>query len=308
MYNADQKEQFLKESCSTPRAYQTCRAVLQAVEQAELQVEKDIAEFSAEQLKETLRKFRLTKVSSAAKRLQIFRRYQAWCRAHSVHTSLSAKQLAPEDICRTESFMAGSPGELQRILDEALSDESVMSTDSVLRLYYWCAFAGLPEENIEKILISDVNIDAATIRCGETYYRLEWLGQNSLRQCVFETKMYATIYVPEEKIRLRKRSESNFLFRSVRSRVLTYDDLRKFAMGRAASLPTYRDIQSSGIFYRVFSESTDPEKKEIDFDCRGYQLYLRLSGAAPQDAAGERTRQLIFKREYLQWLQTFYGR
>lgn len=54
--------------------------------------------------------------------------------------------------------------------------------------------------------------------------------------------------------------------------------------------------------------TADTEKKEIDFDGSGYQLYMALTDGASKWKPGERERQLIFKREYLQWLQTFYGR
>lgn len=77
---------------------------------------------------------------------------------------------------------------------------------------------------------------------------------------------------------------------------------------RELNIPTYYAAQTSGIFYRVFAETAGPEKYDIDFDGSGYQLYMALTDGASKWKPGERERQLIFKREYLQWLQTFYGR
>jgi hypothetical protein len=308
MYNEERKEQFLRTISTSEQRDSASRAVFQAVAPNELQAEIDIAEFSAEQLTTALRKFRLTKLSAAAVRLRFFRKYQAWCQEHGFSTTLSALRIKPADICRTASFMVSSPGDLQRSLDQSLSDESEMSVDTLLRLYCWCAFAGIPEKELPEILTSDISIETATIRSGQKYYRIEWLGQDALRKCVCETKMRSSFYNADGKPQFRKRADNDFLFRSMRSKVLRPKDLQAYYTERELNIPTYYAAQTSGIFYRVFAETADPEKKEIDFDGSGYQLYMALTDGASKWKPGERERQLIFKREYLQWLQTFYGR
>ena len=308
MYNEERKEQFLRTVSTSEQRDSANRAVLQTVALNELQAEKDIAEFSAEQLITALRKFRLTKLSAAAVRLRFFRKYQTWCQEHGFPTTLSALDIKPADICRTASFMVSSPGDLQRVLNKSLSGESEMSVDTLLRLYCWCAFAGIPERELPEILTSDVSIETATIRSGQKCYRIEWLGQDALRKCVSETKMRSSFYNSDGKPQFRKRADNDFLFRSMRSKVLLPKDLRAYYMERELNIPTYYAAQTSGIFYRVFAETADPEKKEIDFDGSGYQLYMTLTNGASKWKSGERERQCIFKREYLQWLQTFYGR
>lgn len=308
MYNEERKEQFLRAICTSEHQCDASRPVLRAVALDERQAEKDIAEFTAEQLTATLRKFRLTKVSAAAVRLRFFRKYQVWCQKQGFLTTLSALAIKPADICRTASFLVGSPGDLQRLLDKSLSDESEMSVDTLLRLYCWCAFAGIPEREIPKILTSDVSVEIATIRCGQEYYRIEWLGQNALRQCVSEKKMRSAFHDANGNPQFRKRADNDCLFRSMRNNVLSSREFVAYYTDRCLEIPTYRAAQASGIFYRIFAETTDPDKKEIDFEGSGYRQYMTLTDAASKWEGGERERQLIFRREYLQWLQTFYGR
>lgn len=308
MYNAEQKERFLSETQHSDTLRKSCRMVFQAVRDAEALEDQDIAEFSVEQLTSTLRRFRLTKISSASRKLRFFRKYQQWCGACGIATTNSAMEIDASGICRTDSRMFGSPGDLQRVLNAALRSEQEASTDSILRLYFWCAFAGLPEEALQEILLKDVNVDVDAIRCRQRYYRIERLGHTALFQCALEPKMYSTGYVTEEKSRLRNRVKSDYLFRSLRSRALSPNDLRRFAANRSEDLPSYRAVLTSGAFYRVFSEAQDPDRKEIDFDGEPYQLYQSYSRANPSSAEMERERQLLFQKEYLQWLQTFYGR
>ena len=308
MYNEERKEQFLRAICASEHQYAASRPGLKAVALDEQQAEKDIADFTAEQLTAALRKFRLTKISAAAVRLRLFRKYQVWCQKQGISTTLSAFAIKPADICRTASFLVSSPGDLQRALDKSLSDETEMSVDTLIRLYCWCAFAGVPEKEIPKILTSDVGVEMAVIRCGQEYYRIEWLGQNALRQCVSETKMRSAFRDANGNPQFRKRADNGCLFRSMRSNVLSSKEFVTYYTDRRLDIPTYRAAQTSGIFYRIFTETADPDKKEIDFEGSGYQRYLMLTDAASKWEGGERERQLIFRREYLQWLQTFYGR
>ena len=308
MYNDEQKEKFLRAKSPSEQQYIADRSVLKSVSLDELQVETDVADFTAEQLTASLRKLRLVKLSAAAVRLRLFRKYQSWCQENGIHTTRSAFSIKPADICRTESFLVSSPGDLQRALNKSLSDESEMSADTLIRLYCWCAFAGIPEKAVPEILISDVSVETATILCGQKYYRIEWLGQDALRKCVSEKKMRSAFYNKDGKPQFRKRADSNYLFRSMRNNVLTGEVMRSYYADRHLEIPTYHTAQMSGIFYRVFAEIADPEKKNIDFDCDGYQHYRMLTDEASKWKSGERERQLIFKREYLQWLQTFYGR
>lgn len=307
MYNHEQKNRFLQTAYNTESTRRNFRGVFNSTAAAEQRLQIDIAEQTAEQLTATLKQCRLTTLNSAVRRIYDVGKYQQWCDKNGLATTLSAKHVDPATICITDAKMVGSPGGLQSMLDAHLLPERSDTFDNVYRLFFWCAFAGVPAEILDKLKAEHIMLDEVIIKYDRKFYRLDTYCHKILRKCLLDQKMYPTTENGAAQM-YRTRTDSGYLFRGFRSASIDAVVLGQRVHKRAPELPFYDSIFRSGIFYRVFAMAKDSEHESVDFRFEPYRQYKARLKSKPQTTEAERRLQLQFQKEYLQWKQIFYGR
>lgn len=303
MYNEERKMQFLTtRNRETAAKYQ---ALFNSIASKEELAHKDLADFSADDLVQYLGG-RSAAVSSLKNIVSMVSQYQKWCVIHGLALTVSAKQIVPEDLCNTAQAMVASPQDLHARFDQMFCPETESTMDCLLRLYGWCAFAGIPLNFVVKLQNEDIQLDACIIRADGVSYQMPPQARISMRQCV-ENTMFK-IALSNGKFECRKRRNNHNVFRAIKTECFAAENLGDQFRKRSRSALSYTRIQTSGMFYRAYLEAPAHNKSEADF----HDIAIRDVETCYQNSKIPR-KQLVekvarkYQRDYLQWYRTFYG-
>ena len=303
MYNEEQKLQFL--TTRTCKTYEQYRAFFNVIADKETLAQKDLADFTSDELIKYLGG-RSAAASSLKNLVSMVTQYQKWCVGCGLTQTVSAKEIAPEDLSNTAQFLVSSPRDLQERFDQTFYPENEETIDCLLRLFGWCAFVGIPQDLVTKIQNEDVQIDARVIRAGSEYYHMPPQAVISMRQCVEFPKF--KIALSNGKFICRKRRDNQNVFRAIKTECFSAEYLGHWFGTRNRSALTYARVQTSGMFYRIYLGAPDRNKAAADF----HDIAVHDVETSYQKSKIPRKRLIEvverkYQRDYLQWYHTFYG-
>ena len=175
MYNQELKEEYISTIFEEDKR-KTILSLFNAVEKYEQEWDADICTRSPEELEPVLDKISGTRQRSMATRINLLKRYFEWCLNVKKYEgacdgifNISTKNFGEDKIRRQ---MVASPNHLETYLDCLYESPEEETIDCIYRCYFWIAFSGIDEENLTKILCSDVDIDKRVIRLNDREFRI----------------------------------------------------------------------------------------------------------------------------------------
>ena len=263
MYNAAQKEQFIREYTTKISVRTQAKSLFEAVEPYEEQRQADLCTWSVEELQQVFDKVTGIRESSRSAPRTILMRYGEWCVKNRIPGATdAARQLDRGTVENLRSRMIRNPRHLQSVLDLLCEPESEETADNCFRTWFWLVYAGMKDTDIPNVRTSDVDFERMSVRYGCREYPFCREALPAIRNCVrLQEFRYKHPLYPEHIIWM-DRVPGDILVRSVRSvpsvHTMQVDLSRRLKKARDAGKTdmqlSYYKIWLSGAFYRMWEE------------------------------------------------------
>lgn len=253
MYNEERKKAYLAKATNKKNAVMR----FNEIEPFEERLGKDLCEMSKEELQSIADQALGVLPSSLVVSVDIIVSYRKWCEKNGYAVFPLEYPIRLDPTKRIRQCMVPSPKELQTILDETFDPPGRETVDCLYRCFFWMAFAGIPSrEEALNVKTEEVDLENLIIRHGGLLYELDYLALPSFRiACTVDSFFYE--HPKYRKLIRRKRMESPYLMRSLRSKKISrgafqkalHDHLTKYEKGARIS---YHRVWYSGLFYRAY--------------------------------------------------------
>lgn len=263
MYNAKQKESFIRDYTTKISVNEQARRLFDLFEPYEEQWGADLCTRTTEEIQPVFDRIAGVRESSRHAPRTILRKYFEWCRANRVPgTTDAAMRLDIAALGNLRNQMIRNPRHLQAVLDAICEPESEETSDNDLRTYCWLAYAGMGAEDILTVKTSEVDFDQMTVRHDGRDYPIYREALPAIRNCVRLTEFrYKHPNYPDRVI-WKDRVPGDILVRGIRS-VPTVATMqvelsrrmkRANDAGKTEMKLSYYRIWLSGVFYRMYED------------------------------------------------------
>lgn len=320
MYNESQKQLFLTDYTDSQSRRNACISVFNLVEPFEDQLGADICTFDLESLKPAVSAcMKVSRQITAKSRLNILRKYVAWCSKNGVKGVTDAifqyNNDPPAEQMRRVTVV--NPTELNRYLDSICRPSDVQSSDESLRCAVWLAFGGMMLPEIVKVSTDDVDLSRLSVTFNGVTYEVCREGMQSLRNC-------ATLGAFKNPSGAYKTETDSWLMRAPGTQLVrgTRGEYTAKTLGgrlrtnrcKASDPPdkdlSFRRIWLSGAFYRAYELEMAGVKP--DFRMEAMFLYEHdTERPKPDDISSWAGREYVTRTarsmvlDYVRWKKTF---
>ena len=264
MYNEEIKKRFIEEHFTTDNTKVAAATTFEVLAPYEEGWGADICTRGADELRPVVSAIVGQRVISHRHRMTILRAYAKWCVENNIPGAcLAIFELSALTTDNLKRHTVSGPGHLQRYLDCCFDAESEETVDCAYRCYLWLAFAGMREEDVLKITVSDVDFENMVVRHGGSEYPIYREGVPAFSRCV---KLNQFRYVSTTYVALRARAPGDRLLRGIlksSGNVKTYRVRVSRQLKEAKYMPaepdeslmlqlSYYRVWLSGLFYRMY--------------------------------------------------------
>ena len=263
MYNAAQKEQFIREYSTKLGVRTAAQQLFDQVSSAEEKAGMDLCCMDLETLQEVFGKMARLRSTSFYTPYKILRDYTEWCLKNGVEGATDAGLcIDSADADAMKYITVRNPRHLQAFLDAICVPESQQTSDNLIRCYYWLAYAGLGDTEILTVTTAEVMLDTMTVFHDGKEYPIYREALPCVKNCRdLDSFRYIHPNYADKDV-WRARVPGNLLMRGVRSvpklgsiRV----DLRKrnekaVEEGKTDLKLSYYRVWMSGVFYRMYED------------------------------------------------------
>ena len=198
------------------------------------------------------------RAQSGLSKVAMLRMYVQWCLDNGVPDA------CPDLLALKKSGVAGvdtqtvrDPDDLQDFLDTILDDENMYTSDCLVRLYLWLAFAGVDESELPELTVKDVDSKSGAVYSKTELYHIEFQGIRALKTCMKPTFQK----VGKNTISPRARVSGDKLLRGIRAdvnvqqlrNVLVRKNKAAFDNHKTDKRLSYFRVWISGVFYRMYA-------------------------------------------------------
>jgi len=273
MYNAAQKEEFIREYSTKISVRTQAKNLFELFEPYEQKWQADLCTRSLDELQPVFDTISGVRESSRRAPRTILRKYALWCMERGVPGATDAvSRLDSASLGNLETRMLRSPRHLQSVLDVICAPESDETADNNIRTYYWLAYAGFRAEDIPKVRIQDVHLDDLTVRFGGREYPIYREALPAVRNCVKLTEFRYIHPLYPERVIWKDRIPGDVLVRGIRSvpsmNTMQVEIFRRIQKAKEAGKTdmqlSYYRIWLSGVFYRMLDDEL--AGFPVDFD------------------------------------------
>lgn len=254
MYNEDRKKEFLSVS---KRGYAYGESIFNSTKSAEIEADKDVCEMTLEELQPIVNERFGLRARSNRNAILFLQSYVQWCEENGYDTSkdVYVLKISTEEKIRKE--MVGSPKHLESVLDQAFDKVSELTVDCLSRAFLWFAFSGLSEEEAINLRVQDINFKTMTIDVGGQSFEIYRESLSALQEVCNSTvfRYYNRNYAKELQGQYRKRHESDWVFRSIRSAHMSLSSVKTSIFRKLQESNVeihYSSVRLSGLFYRTY--------------------------------------------------------
>lgn len=316
MYNAGQKERFIKEYSTKISVRANARNLFDLFEPYEEGWGADLCTRDLAELQPVFDGLSGVRESSRLAPRTILRKYAEWCLKNEVPGATDAAlRLDSSALGNLKNQTLKNPRHLQAFLDLLCDPESEQTSDNNFRTYYWLAYAGMPDEEIPKVTAREVDFERMLIIHDGKEYPIYREALPALRNCAtLRSYRYKNPNYNADTVVWRDRVPGDVLIRGVRSVptvVLMRVELSKRIKraqedGKPVQKLSYYRIWISGVFYRMLEE----ELAGMPADFRGivddrlgdFQYSLRPGGNTQEYK--RRAASDAYLADYERWKQT----
>ena len=315
MYNAAQKEQFIREYSTKLGVRTAAQQLFNQISSDEENAGKDLCQMDLETLREVFGKMARIRTTSFYTPYKILRDYTEWCMKNGVEGVTDAGlRIDSVDADGMKYITVRNPRHLQAFLDAICAPESLQTSDNIIRCFYWLAYAGLGDREILTVTTGEVMPDTMTVFHDGKEYPIYREAMPCVKNCrdLSSFRYIHPRYADKEV--WRDRVPGDILLRGVRSvpqlgsiRV----DVRKrneeaMAAGKTDLKLSYFRVWMSGIFYRMYEDELagfPPDfSRFVDEKLGDFQYKVPPKGNSQEYKRKERAEDYL--DDYERWKQT----
>lgn len=257
MYNEDLKRRFLSDHQDSKSITKVGEWLFGAIEPFELKYGTDFCSMSLENAKDSISGLFGIRASSAFSKISILRTYVQWCIDNGVEgANPELLSLKREGNATIYSQTITDPSALQRFLDALFDEVRIQTSDCLIRVYLWFAFAGLEDDEAVQITVNDVDLKNKRVTFQDREYKLYEESISAVRACLkpnfnrFGRNNWAS----------HDRVSGNKLLRGIRTdanmaqlrNVLVRKNKAAFENKKTDKRLSYFRVWISGVFYRMY--------------------------------------------------------
>lgn len=315
MYNANQKESFIRDYTNSVSMSDACITVFNAIEKFEIDWKADVCTKDEAALQPVIEAIVGFRARSKWARLIILKDYIKWCLAMNVPNACDGMlKVNAIGLDKIKEQTVSSPAHLEQYLNEICEPAEAKATDNIYRCYYWLAYAGIGEEDILRIRPNNIDFNQMVVRYKGIEAPIYRESVPALKNCIelsqfkFNHPNYTTdVWKP--------RVSGDILVRGVRAqpsiKALRVELSRRSKNKRDKGLTnlklSYYRVWISGLFYRTYEKELmgiRPDFKDVVSHQVAGKTYKLDSGRNTLEA---KKRQLAhdYLEDYQRWKLAF---
>ena len=314
MYNAEQKERFLKEYSTSVSVRSYAVRLFNKIEPYEAERGADVCTFGMEDLQTAYDSVGGIRNKSRDLPRSILREYAKWCMQNGISgatdTAFKLDRVGTERIRLTT---VRNPRHLQAWLDMICVPESENNIDNYVRAYCWLAYSGMSNEAALKVRTGDVSFQSMTVRSDGVDYPIYREALSCMWNCV-ELKQFKMFHPTISGGFYKDRVPGDLLLRGCKG-MPTGETMRVEISRRKKKIPpdsdmklelSFNRIWLSGVFYRMWED--EQAGLPVDFrsiaelDLAGKNYKLDQSRLTMNAKRNELARD--YRDDYERWKQT----
>ena len=320
MYNEKIKLDFIKSYTNKPSVKATCLGVFKNFEKYENEKGSDLCTMSVDELQSIVSNMLGVRSSGHYTIMCTLKAYAKWCLENNIDGATdSMLHVTDDNLEKIKNKMVNSPLHLQKFLDALYYKEDEKTVDDTFRCFFWLAFGGCDQEDIIRVLDSDVDFDNMVVRLDEIKeYPIYRESLKAFKNCVNLTS-FVYKHPNYTKDILRDRVPGHQLLRGIKGeaniayiRAQVSERTRKAnKAGRTQSTLSHYRVWLSGMFYRIYQfelAGFDPDFSELALKYVNYKKNKSESNIE-YDSAKYR---IAYKRalreyeaDYIRWKAAF---
>lgn len=313
MYNEELKNKYINQYTTNQSTRNVCRAVFNAFEESEKVWGADLCTRSDEELQPIIDKIMGFRERSKWMRLIILKDYVKWCIVNNVDGACDGMlHITQVGLEKVRIQTVPNPRKLQEYLNAICHPEEMKTTDNIYRCYYWLAYAGMDEEDIFNVKISDVNFDDMTVNYPRKATQVPIYREaiKAFKNCVELDRFLYLHPNYDNDDTWKERVEGDTLIRGV-GKPITLLSMRSGLSRRSKKMEDYTPLRLSyyrvwisGIFYRMredeINSSADVDFGDIVADLMEGKTY-KLDTGRNTMAAKQRQLERDYEIDYQRW-------
>ena len=264
MYNAAQKERFVKGFTDSVSVRESALRIFNATEKFEAEIDTDVAAMDLETLQRVFIAISGVRTKSKFMPRYILREYARWATENGIPGASDAVlYLDDSGLEKLRAETLKNPKQLQVFLDIICDPESEHTSDNNIRAWCWLAYAGLDDDEAMRVLAEDLDFSSMTIHHGGFSYPIYREAIPAFQNCV-SLSQYRYIHplYGADKIVYRDRMSCAELLRGIRGVPSLHTMRVEFSrrakraeeQGKTALRLSYMRIWMSGVFYRMYED------------------------------------------------------
>ena len=305
MYNEGHKQSFLKKI--KPKDL-LAKELLASSERFEENNQKDICQFSIDELNQFLGEEIISKNKSLYRAVQTLKQYNRYCKHRQYNTTNACSKIKTDLVDEVHETLFASPLHLASQLDLVFSKITEDNVDMLIRCFLWMAFSEMDANDIPRVKRDNVDLMERCIIFGDRSYRIyEEAYKTFERVCTLQS---FKVPIPKGHIYTNRSNPMMLLSGMERGEYRPELKLADFrarisAIAASSGIPfSYNTSRLSGMFYRVYCRERaglidDLEDEFWSFDGRGAKI-----DTPALERSIKRTRKGLLEK-YKAWKKAF---
>ena len=272
LYNYNAKLKYIKYENTNP---QILINYFTRVAKKEYEYDRDIAEMTAEELKETIASLKIRRSDTRAHIISALRGYASWARQNGrVRDTAAMDALDPDGFDTREinlNHMVRSPEHLRGILGECLDYVNCPNTSVKYELYCWLLYAGLTIDEIRVLRKEAIDKERQVIVTGVREYAYGHIEEPLVRlweQCASMTHIekknnrysaenaasreYIKMELVDNENMFRPMARGNRNIHEEYMSMVSFMTLTKKILGSRENMISANNIRISGLYYKLY--------------------------------------------------------
>lgn len=322
MFNEEQKQKFIHYQTESESARNGIAKVFGTLERFEVELGKDLAEFTDEEMCETFSRGVGLRNSTRTSYGYIVNRYLEWAKKQGVDVVCNEIKIDSDTLVeRYRQKMVFSPEHLNRYMDAVFGGTDDCSAGLICRCYLWLAFCGVDIMDAERLDARNVDIDQmrAVVNGREVPLYAESIKAFRVLKNSDEIRVINSLY-PDKLIMMQREDGTRLLRGQKRVGVskavikegehgnLSGEVQRRTRKAVDAGVVTarlnFKNVKLSGVFYRMYAREEMGIKPDFTviaaFDLRDKKFASNLS----YNSSISRIR-TAYKKDYALWKSAY---
>ena len=320
MYNEKIKQAFIESYTNKSSVKSTCVGVFNRFEKYEVEKDSDLCTMSTDELQSIVSNMLGVRSGGHYAVTCLLKAYAKWCLENGIDGATdSMMHVTDNNLEKIRKQMVSSPLHLQKYLDTLYYSENEKTVDDTFRCFFWLAFGGCEQDDVIRVLDSDVDFEDMVVRVDEIKeYPIYRESLKAFKNCVNLTS-FVYKHPNYSKDILRDRVPGHQLLRGIKSeanldyiRAQISERARKaIKLGKTISNLSHYRVWLSGMFYRIYQYELagfDPDFSELALkfmDNKGNKYNSEDNKANTKYKIAYKRALRDFEEDYNRWKAAF---